>query len=56
MINPYAQAFMIAARTDRIVPSRPRDAKPGRPLQAAPAKRWNAPGWFIAGVKRRAGG
>ena len=54
MINPYAQTFMIAARTDRIAPMHPRSAKPGQRPRAVPAKTWNAPGWFIAGIKRRA--
>ena len=31
MINPYAQTFMIAARTDRIAPPRLREAKDAKP-------------------------
>ena len=31
MINPYAQTFMIAARTDRIAPPRLQAAKDTRP-------------------------
>ncbi|MDJ0826501.1 MAG: hypothetical protein QNJ16_13440 [Rhodobacter sp.] len=31
MINPYAQTFMIAARTDRIAPPRLREAQDAKP-------------------------
>ena len=56
MINPYAQAFMIAARTDRIAPPRLRAARDAKPRERrfrlfdreAKPSRWRAPRWFVA--------
>jgi len=66
MINPYAQTFMIASRTEQLNPQRIREVRPAKPRsrrialfgnirRKSPRGTWAAPSWFIADKKDRTG-